>query len=150
MITREYLKAGNAVFKVSNPAGETYFIRVQHGRPRSGMPHPFWVTVSTADGALRDYEYVGMLTDNGRVVATRTSRHVKGSRTFSIVAWAMKCVWVGKLPEGYKIEWAGRCGKCGRRVTENINGFGPECYRSMNNVSDNPNCVSGDRRLVAV
>jgi hypothetical protein len=147
-ITREYLKAGNAIFKVSNPAGETIFVRIQRGRVQNGV-FPYWVTISTLDGALRGYEYVGKLHDNGRVIATRTTRHPKGSRMFNIASWAIKCVWVGQLPEGYKIEWAGRCGKCGRRVTEHTNGFGPECYRSIGNATMQY-CASGDFHLVGV
>jgi hypothetical protein len=130
-ITKDYLKAGNAVFKVSNPAGETVFIRVQHGRPRAGMPHPYWITSSLEDGALRYYEYVGRLLDGGRMVATHTSGHPKGSLRYNIVAWAIKCISVDTLPDGYAIEWAGRCGACGRRVTEHTNGLGAECSRKV-------------------
>lgn len=148
-ITKDYLKAGNAVFKVSNPSGETVFIRIQHGRPRPGMPHPYWITTSTEDGALRDYEYVGMLLDNGRITATRTSRHPKGSLRYKIVAWAIKCITVDKLPAGYTIEWAGRCGKCGRRVSEHIDGFGPECRRILDGNSNQYGFVSDIRMLVS-
>jgi hypothetical protein len=149
-ITPEYLHAGNAVFTVSNPNGTTFYVRVQLGRPRAGMPKPYWITVSDHDAPLKEYQYVGMMLDNGRIATTRTSRFRHGELMYNIVAWALKCIWVDKLPAGYAIEWAGRCGKCGRKVTEHIDGFGPECHRSIHNVSYDPaSAYSRTMRYVA-
>lgn len=142
-LSEKFLLAGRALFTVSNPKGDHYTFKVRRVESEwpagSGkMSNTYFVNVKTS-GTDRPYQYVGILkTDTGDIKCTAKSVFLPGTKEYDIAAWACKSVIGMKLiPEGYHIEHAGHCGKCGRTLTdpESIQrGIGPECWSVMSGV----------------
>lgn len=136
-LTEKFLLAGRAVFTVSNPAGDHYTFkvrRVESEWPKySGkMTTTYFVNVKTAK-TDHPYGYIGILdAKKGTIKCTAKSEFLPGTKEYSVAAWACQAVVNAKMiPDGYHIEHAGRCGKCGRQLTdpESIQrGIGPECW----------------------
>jgi hypothetical protein len=64
------------------------------------------------------------------VIRTKATPETAG-KIFRVLAFAVR-VMLGKqkLPEGYKVQHAGRCGRCARTLTVPSSielGLGPEC-----------------------
>lgn len=122
-----FFHGGNATFTVSNGIEHyTYKIR----KPNENTP--FFVGLLTGPDNESSYTYMGLyLPDKNQVILTRKSRYTEDTKPFRVVNWALKIVEFQKeLPEGYNIQHEGRCGRCGRTLTEPESieaGFGPEC-----------------------
>jgi len=131
MITKEFLTAGQAIFTVSNPSGEHYTYKVSAPYKQSET-NPFWfVKVLTGPDNTRDYTYAGLLQHTGNLVVTAKSKYKSDSKPFLVAKWAISVIW-GELniPDGYKIQHEGRCGRCGRSLTDPTSietGLGPIC-----------------------
>ncbi len=132
-ITKRFALAGAAVFTVSNPAGERYTFRISKKDGRNG-DGPVWFAawLSGPDNEA-DYSYLGMVSPaDGTLRATKASKAREDSRVFRVAVWALGVLWGrATLPDGYWLEHAGQCARCGRMLTvpESIrSGFGPECY----------------------
>jgi hypothetical protein len=136
-LSEKFLLAGNAVFTVTNPKGDHYTFRVRRvesewpqGSGRMGVSYFVNVKVSGQD---RLYAYIGLLNPTtGTVKTTQKSMYVPGSKEYDVASWACQAVIGCKMvPAGYHIEHAGRCGKCGRQLTDPQSierGIGPECW----------------------
>lgn len=130
MITKDFLLAGNAIFTVSNADGLYYTFNVVRKEFDSGAR--YFVNLLTGADNTSDYTYIGMLNqESGDVFPTRASRFTVGCTPMRVAKWAIRQVFLSKeLPEGYAIQHAGRCGRCGRMLTtpESIaTGLGPIC-----------------------
>lgn len=135
MITSDFIYAGNAIFTVSNPTGEHYTYRVT--KPdNQDVNKPIWfVSFLSGPDNTSDYSYLGLLSrkDDGSwsFFATKASKAKPDSKVFKVAGWALTIVLEEQpLPTGYKIQHAGRCGRCGRPLTdpESIaTGLGPIC-----------------------
>lgn|SRR5262245_58398548 len=130
MISKDFLYGGHAIFSVENPVGEYFTYRIT--APDNQDPQrPIWfVGVLTGPDNTSDYSYLGLLNDAPRVWTTAKSKFTNDSKPVKVIQWAVKCIFDGKLPEGYKIHHIGRCGKCGRPLTtpESVeSGIGPIC-----------------------
>lgn len=136
-ISRDFVLAGKATFTVSNPAGDHYTYRVCELPARDSYTSPAYAAfVLTGPDNESDYTYVGLVDPaSGRVRLTARSRFTTQCRACRVLAWALSAVWAGReLPPGYAIQHAGRCGRCGRFLTDNESisiGLGPECRRKM-------------------
>lgn len=145
-ITREWVLAGNAVFTANNPEGTAYTFRVKRVDDETGKRPPVWFG-SLLTGPENDndgsYTYVGIVRpEDGSLKLTRASKLTDDTMAVRVFRWSLKTIWAGladKLPPGYGINGAGRCGRCGRMLTrpEGIApdgyrlGFGPECWERM-------------------
>jgi hypothetical protein len=139
-LTPTFLLAGRAVFTVSNPKGDHYTFRIKKTESEwpkgSGkMQTTYFVTVK-APGGKYPYAYIGMLnTTTGGIKCTAQSIYTPGSREYDVAVWACQAVIQMKfIPEGYKIEHAGKCGKCGRELTDPLSierGIGPDCWETL-------------------
>lgn len=139
-LTTKFLLAGKATFTISNPKGDHYTFKVRRVEseypPNSGkMGVTFFVSVKAAGGKW-PYRYIGLLNkDDGGIKCTAKSEYVNGTKEYNVAAWACATVIGHKLlPDGYKIEHAGQCGKCGKTLTDPLSierGIGPDCWETL-------------------
>jgi len=137
-ITPDWVKAGEAIFIVDNGKGTHYTYCVKQKVDNKGDRLPVWFVGLLTDGRLCEYTYIGCLDPRtGGVRLTRASECDESSTPYRVVDWSLKRLWADvPLPEGYSINGAGRCGRCGRQLTrpEGVNGdgyrfgYGPECW----------------------
>jgi len=131
MITKDFLTAGHAVFTVSNPKGEHFTYRVSAPADFNDESPIWFVSVLTGPDNTRNYTYAGLLRDGGVVHQTGGSNIGPDATSWKVAVWAIKKVWAGEaFPEGYKVQHEGRCGKCGRPLTDPVSietGLGPIC-----------------------
>lgn len=129
MISSQFIRAGRAVFTVENNKGDHYTFKVKAPKsPQQTMINPpLYVWVKTGS---QQYTYMGMLVD-GHCVLTYKSKFTPNATCFKVFNWAVKHVDSNvKLPSGYDIHHEGKCGKCGRALTDPDSiksGFGPTC-----------------------
>ena len=135
-IGRQFLLAGKAIFTVSNPSGTRYTYRVTH-KPGNATFAPVWfVSLLTGSDNESDYTYLGILdAETGAVRVTKKGTYTDDTLPVKVVRWAVGLIYGNKpVPDGYKINHAGRCGKCGRLLTTPEScaaGIGPECRKKM-------------------
>lgn len=126
-ITKDFLKAGKAIFTVANPKGEYYTYRIR----RIGEDGPLAAGLLTGPDNRANYTYTGIYNpDHNEVRLTAKSRLTADSVPFKVLTWAVSQVAKGVLPDGYSIHHEGKCGRCGRTLTtpDSLNrGLGPEC-----------------------
>ena len=139
-ITKEWVLAGNAIFTISNGKGKHYTYKVKHKEAEGKFREAWFVSLLT-EGENEDdgsYKYVCMLGADGIPKLTRGSKFNQYSEPYTVLAWGMGVIWnLHKLPEGYTIAHAGRCGRRGRLLThpDGVNadghrfGCGPECWQ---------------------
>ena len=132
----DFIFAGGAIFTVSSPSGQHYTYRVsrKEAEPGSrwGDEPTFFVGLLAGPRNTADYAYVGIADRaTGEVRTTRKSRHDAASTPVKVIGWVLKLmVRERPLPDGYEVRHAGRCGVCGRVLTdpESIDsGIGPIC-----------------------
>lgn len=128
MIDERFLLSGRATFTVSNPKGIYYTFKVVKAKfKNSAGLYSFFIKLLISP---YEYAYMGVVKDYG-VTLTRKSKYKKDTLPYKIADWAVNLVLLDKkLPDGYKIEHSGTCGRCGRMLTtpESIkSGLGPIC-----------------------
>ena len=135
---KNFFTGGNAVFTVSNPAGDHYTYRISLPKTdRDGNPAtdgPFFTGLLTGPDNTASYTYMGTLNPKTLVVyPTKASKLTPESKPWKVLAWALRVVGNGQAPpEGYAIQHEGKCCRCGRTLTtpKSIEiGIGPECAR---------------------
>ncbi len=146
-VTPQFILAGDAVYTVSNQNGSHFTYRVTRAKPNPQYPDPTYflhVLTGNIDDDRDPYTYVGKLIlanldpRVGRDPSLRMTRQSKFHATdavFKVGVWALQVVWqvaAGKykLPPGYSIKHEGKCGRCGRALTNPASldtGLGPEC-----------------------
>lgn len=142
-ITRSWVLAGKSIFTVNNPEGQSYTFQVRRVDDESGKRPPVWFgsLLTGADNeSEHSYSYLGIVqAESGALKLTKASKMPADALPVRVFRWALKTIWSGfadKLPPGYGINGAGRCGRCGRLLTrpEGIApdgyrlGYGPECF----------------------
>lgn len=141
-LSTKFLLAGRAVFTVTNPKGDHYTFRVKKADSEwpagSGQMRSTYFVSIKASGHTYPYAYIGMLnTKNGGIKCTAKSAYLPNTTEYKVAAWACGAVIEQKfIPAGYKIEHAGRCGKCGKELTDPVSierGIGPDCWESLGN-----------------
>jgi len=128
MINTKFMLAGNATFTASNPEGKHYTFKVVKSKNKNmGGYYTFFISLLTGPDY---YTYLGIVKDFG-VKLTKKSKYKNDSLPYKVADWAVRTVMLDrKVTEGYKIDHAGKCGKCGRKLTtpESIEfGLGPIC-----------------------
>lgn len=138
-LSEKFLLAGRALFTVSNPQGEHFTFKVKGAESEwpvgSGRVSKSYFVSVKAPGGIYPFRYIGMLLKTGDIKCTNKSSYTPGDQMYKVAVWACKSVIAQKMiPDGYHIEHAGRCGKCGRTLTdpESIQrGIGPECWKGI-------------------
>ena len=135
MLSKDFILAGKAIFTVTNNRGDYYTFRVtKKESPQWGVK--YFAAMLTGPNNEQDYTYLAVVNPvSGVPHLTRASQFQNDSKPYKVLRWTLDIVW-GRciLPIGYKLEHAGRCGRCGRTLTtpDSIQcGIGPECRKNM-------------------
>jgi len=124
-----FMTGGNAYFTlVSKKTSTRYTYRVST-KPDA----PYFVGVLSGPENDADYQYLGFMRSTGsefKLVAGRKGH--PEAQSFQAFAWFLASLGRPgtELPEQLEFWHAGRCGRCGRRLTvpaSIASGFGPEC-----------------------
>lgn len=125
---KRFIHAGNATFTlVSMGSRFTYRVRQKNSEG------PFFVSLLTGSDNEGSYSYLGMLWPDKpyRYVHGRKSKVKSAAPPVQAFGWYLYHLGRGAdVTEKVKIYHAGRCGRCGRKLTvpESImTGLGPEC-----------------------
>lgn len=134
MVSKEFLYAGRASYVVANPYGESVTVKVCKSKKKSyrfdgsEFPPCYYINVRYQN---EEWTYVGVLKEHGRILITNKAKMTAEDRRFKIAQWSLTMIDQQKaLPDGYRLEHTGRCGRCGRmlRDAESIRiGLGPDC-----------------------
>jgi hypothetical protein len=133
MDIKKFMLAGNATFTISNKeTGNRFTFKVQGG---DNKPH--FVSVLTGPDNEANYTFIGII-PIGTIFDRKNFRYSKKS-TIPFQAQSIKAfMWLWRnldnLPPQIEISHAGKCGRCGRRLTvpESIEmGIGPECLSKI-------------------
>lgn len=132
MISKEFVLAGRAVFTVANDKGDHYTYRV--GKKKDA--DVWFVSYLFGPDNTTNYRYLGVIDADLKFRLTAKSAAMDaGSRHVKVLEWALRRILEGGgLPDGYSINHAGRCCRCGRMLTvpESIeSGIGPECVKHV-------------------
>ncbi len=129
-ITREFLLAGRAYFVAENNKGEQFSYKVH--RREFNLSEGFYVRVACQSGGRGllgahgsrglSYQYVGTLNaDTGALKVVGRSNFIQGTPEFDVAKWALEMVFNERdIPEGYRINHIGKCGKCGRSLVDGL------------------------------
>lgn len=126
MLSKNFIVAGHAIFTVSSTT-EHYTYKIE-----SPDKKKYYIRILTGKDNTKDYTYLGMMCPKTlKCFPTRASKYKLESKAFEVLNWAMKHIFHNReVPEGYKIQHEGKCGKCGRRLTDPVSietGLGPVC-----------------------
>ena len=139
-LSAKFLLAGKAIFTVANAKGDHYTFKVRKNvsewpKGSGTMTTSYFVSVK-APGGIYPYRYIGLLNkETGGVKCTAKSEYLPGTKEYDVASWSCAAVLQSKyIPDGYHIEHAGRCGVCGRQLTDPVSierGIGPECWERV-------------------
>lgn len=134
-LAKKFLLAGKALFTVDNGKEHyTFKVRRKDSTYRNQPQTTFWLSVkSTHPRAKYGYALIGILNpETGTVKCISKSLFIPGSKEYDVAAWACQVVIRGKMiPERYDIQHAGKCGRCGKKLTDPVSierGLGPDCW----------------------
>jgi hypothetical protein len=122
-----FILAGNAIFTIRIDVGERITYRVR--KPSSDKPH--FVSVLFGPDNSRDYRFIGTIFD-GDTFRINKKPGAFSADTVSVALFEMvfSCLVDIGIPPGVEIWHAGRCGRCGKLLTDPISiaaGIGPYC-----------------------
>ena len=125
----KFFTGGNATFTVDNGQGVHYTFKIR--QPKGCDKH--FVSLLTGPCNETSYTYLGIVdTITGEVRLTAKSKYKDDTTPVKVIRWALKHAFTDKLlPDGYTLKHAGKCGCCGRTLTEPtslLRGIGPECW----------------------
>lgn len=150
-LNRDFLLGGKAAFVIKNPAGNKFEFSVRKGKPTEQYPNPSYF-VSLRDGnhpkSRYGSVYMGLLdSQTGKIRHTRNSNFGPDSTEFKVAQWAITLIGRGeKAPDGYTLNHTGKCGVCGRKLTDEESvktGIGPICRDKVTAPSGNYNPMTG-------
>lgn len=137
---REFMLAGSATFTaVSERTGERFTFKVSKAK---NSERPLWfVGVMTGPDNEADYQYLGNIRPpQDGTLGSCAFDHGRKSRISPTAPSAVAFRWLARrvlndLPTPQcNIYHAGRCGRCGRKLTvpeSIISGYGPECIEHV-------------------
>lgn len=139
MLSFDFFIAGRAIFTIANRTTNQHYTYkiIKKSDPKDETKDIYFLNVLTGPDNQNSYTYVGMFIPekaadrDQSIVLTRKSKYRKDSQVVRVAAWALQLAKTQTEPkEGYELNHAGRCGKCGRMLTEPESlktGFGPIC-----------------------
>ena len=126
--TIRFLLAGNAHVTFQSKRTGTRFTYRVVGNSKSEGPSHFVHVLTGPD----EYAYLGVIWDSRAYAHGRKSRIFSSAKSNVAFSWCWSRLSAGKMPADLEIWHEGRCGKCGRRLTdpESISsGLGPVCAK---------------------
>ncbi len=140
MLAKDFILAGSAIFTVcvdadpsgGSPTHRTYRVRHVEFKDRAC----YFTYLLTGPDNTSDYSYLGILdAETGKIRPTAKSRaRVTETRAWKVLEGAIRLIWGGLEVEGVEIAHAGKCGRCGRLLTDPRSieaGIGPVCREAM-------------------
>ncbi len=125
-----FFSAGRALFTVSNEKDHrTFKIRKKVG---AGDKDIFFVSCRVDHG----FDYLGLFNPvNHNIILTSKSKFGADSVEVKAVRFAVaRIVKALPMPTGYAIQHEGKCGRCGKELTDPhsiTTGIGPDCLKKM-------------------
>ncbi len=135
---RDFILAGNATGTfVNHGTGNRYTFKFD--RPKQGGDdRATWVSVLSGPDNEADYRYVGTVwssADRGLyLVWTGKSCFDRSSDPYIVADYLLYRINLGSFPDGVEFLHAGKCGRCGHKLTtpESIEtGLGPVCAKKQ-------------------
>lgn len=122
-----FMFAGNATFTVrSEKTGTRFTFKVRQPKPDS----PHFVSVLTGTDNEGDFSFLGSVFNYENYCHGKRSPISPESLSAKAAQWVVSRVIRGEDLKGCEVWHAGKCGRCGRKLTvpESIEtGLGPEC-----------------------
>lgn len=147
-VTKEFVLAGRSIFTIEIPEEFSakhnlkphYTFRVSYKAADGRWNESWFVNYLTGPDNTRDYSYIGKLnTENGQVIITPKSKLKDNSLLLKVLNRTLSLIWSNDvspmIEKGFELHHEGRCGKCGRPLTNPLSikrGIGPECWDNMN------------------
>lgn len=131
-----FMTAGKATITLQNAeSGNRFTYRVKFAPKRDEKDADTWfVQLLNGPDNTKNFIYIGILRkdEKGVLQYIWTSKARVGRETPSVraFAWSLSQFVVDAIPASLEVYHAGKCGRCGRKLTvpESItSGFGPEC-----------------------
>jgi hypothetical protein len=104
-----------------------------------GWSQAWFVALLTGSDNESDYTYMGIIRTDRRTgvlsffTAGKTKYNMQSPNVVAFT-WAFNIMLQGRMPIGLEVWHEGRCGRCGRKLTDDEsikNGFGPTCIELM-------------------
>ena len=140
MITKKFIFAGHAMFIVQSATGESVTLKIQQAKKpftaRNGAVYPpaFFLRARHNKG---EEALIGRVDDSTyKITPTKNPNFPPpDDRIIQIAEWAIRTACNEEaIPEGYHIAHVGKCGACGRPLTDPTSiasGIGPECAKKV-------------------
>jgi len=135
--TVKFLLAGNAhVTFQSRRTGTRFTYRVPLAEARQGDDRapPHFVSVLTGSNNDGDYTYLGCIFEGQRFVHGKKSRISEDAPSAVAFDWVWRTLTSGKMHPELGVWHEGRCGACGRRLTDPLSisrGMGSSCWERL-------------------
>ena len=130
-----YMLAGNATITLrSNLSGCRYTYRLRDTEDRVGTDRRYFVALLTGPDNTGDFTYIGILLPKMEFKLTPKSKLPRESKPVAAFDFLLKCLAKNTLPPSFEVWHAGKCGRCGRKLTvpESVErGIGPDCATMM-------------------
>jgi hypothetical protein len=127
-----FLSAGKAIFTVTLPSGRHYTYRVVKADECTDGKVRWFVGLLTRPDNYAGYTYMGVYNPVlGQIFRTNRSKFSEDAKCWWAFERVLDFLHRGtKMEEGMEIWHVGKCGRCGRRLTDPDSiriGIGPEC-----------------------
>ncbi len=135
-----YITAGNATITLrSNISGKRYTYRIKAMERNDGtvaaLPErSYFISLLTGPDNDGDFTYIGILTPQLNMRLTPKSKLPQESSPVQAFRFLLLCISKGEMPGAFEVWHAGKCGRCGRKLTvpESVErGIGPDCAEMM-------------------
>jgi hypothetical protein len=140
---KDYMLAGKAYFTlVSKVTGKRFTYRVaRNKKPKEGVKQIYspqtevrFVSLLIGPDNWTNYSYIGLIDKKG-FRSTAKAKIPSSAPSVQAFNWAFKCIMGdgvirGRMPETLEFWHSGKCGSCGRKLTNPTSvaaGVGPSC-----------------------
>lgn len=131
----EYILSGNATCTFENTKTGNHFSYTVQQAPESGTEHkPAIWFVKALLGPDRIPQYIGYIKVTGYVYGGGKARVSADAQCNQVFDYVWRKLTDGTLPECIEIWHEGRCGRCGRQLTDPVSiatGIGPVCRTKL-------------------
>lgn len=150
----QFVLGGKAIFTLKNAeTGNRFTYRVdEKANPDKSVV--YFVSLLAGPDNEADYTYLGWIKNRQFSLTKKSRMNGLTEQTPSVKAfsWAYSNFTVGIVPEKLEFWHAGRCGRCGKKLTvpESIeNGFGPECITKVGGFGNGQAPIVGNQQAIS-